>query len=220
MGEMRNYRSKLMCLGVLDCTKEPSQSLRRKSTQKATHSHPEKHAAPKSYAELLRGTTPANPQKRPAQPLPSKSLSRTNRVFVRFPEDSALRSVHPLFIIKTVNSALPSGKEVETVRTGIALTPKAGTTTDDLLQCKEKISKALGGGKVEVEDRWVIAKVHDLTILDDNNSLSFRDVTIEQDVLPEVAGAFGVSPETAYWVNVREGCPTASVRLAFRAEVL
>jgi hypothetical protein len=120
-------------------TKEPSQSLRRKSTQKATHSPPEKHAAPKSYADLLRGTTPANLPKRPAQPLPSKKLSRTNRVFVRLPEDSALRSVHPLFIIKTVNSALPSGKEVETVssvRTGIALTPKAGTTTDDLLQCK------------------------------------------------------------------------------------
>ncbi|KAN0074379.1 hypothetical protein V8E54_008316 [Elaphomyces granulatus] len=208
-------------------TKEPSQSLRRKPTQNATHGPPEKHAAPKTYAELLRGTTPANLPKRPAQPLPSKRLSRTNRVFVRLPEDSALRSVHPLFIIKTVNSALPSGKEVETVssvRTGIALTPKAGTTTDDLLQSKEKIAKALGGGRVEADDRWVIVKVHDLptrmTILDDNNSLSCRDVIIEQDVLPEVAGAFGVSPETAYWTNVREGCPTASVRLAFRAEGL
>ena len=93
-------------------TKEPPQSLRRKPIQKATYSPPEKHAAPKSYAELLRGTTPANLQKRPAQPLPSKSLSRTNRVFVRLPEDSARRSVHPLFIIKTVNSALPSRKEV------------------------------------------------------------------------------------------------------------
>jgi hypothetical protein len=56
-----------------------------------------------------------------------------------------------------------------------------------------------------------------VTILDDNNSLSSRDVTIEQAVLPEVAGAFGVSPETA---NVREGCPTASVRLVCRAEGL
>ncbi|KAN0085377.1 hypothetical protein V8E54_001844 [Elaphomyces granulatus] len=124
------------------------------------------------------------------------------------PEDSALRSVHPLFIIKTINSTLPSGKEVETVssvRTGIALTPKTGTTTDDLLRCKEKIAKALG---VEADDRWVIVKPE------------FRDVVIEQDVLPEVAGAFGVSPETAYWANVREGCPTASVRLAFRAEGL
>jgi len=92
-------------------TKEPSQSLRRKPTQKATHGPPEKHATPKTYAELLRGTTPANLPKRPAQPLPSKRLScRTNRVFVRLPEDSALRSVHPLFIIKTVNSALPSRK--------------------------------------------------------------------------------------------------------------
>ncbi|KAN0074258.1 hypothetical protein V8E54_008195 [Elaphomyces granulatus] len=59
-----------------------------------------------------------------------------------------------------------------------------------------------------------------MTILDDDNNLSFRDVTIEQDILPEVAGAFGVSPETVYWANVREGCPTASVRLAFRAEGL
>ena len=45
-------------------------------------------------------------------------------------------------------------------------------------------------------------------------------MTTEQDILPEVAGAFGVSLETAYWANVREGCPTASVRLAFRAEGL
>jgi hypothetical protein len=209
-------------------TKEPPQSLRRKTKQKATYSPPKKdikHAAPKSYAELLRGATPENLPKRPAQPLPSKRLSKTNRVFVRLPEDSALRSVHPLFIIKMVNSALPNGKEVETVssvRTGVALIPKTGTTTDDLLQYKEKIAKALGGGRVEAE--WVIVKVHDLqtrvTILDDNNSLSSRDVIIEQDVLPEIASAFGASPETAYWANVREGCPTASVRLAFRAEGL
>ena len=42
----------------------------------------------------------------------------------------------------------------------------------------------------------------------------------QRNVLPEVASAFGVSPETAYWANVREGCPTASVRLALRAEGL
>jgi hypothetical protein len=56
----------------------------------------------------------------------------------------------------------------------------------------------------------VIVKVHDLptrvTILDDHNSLSSRDVAIEQDVLPEIASAFDASPETAYWANVREGC--------------
>ncbi|KAN0074956.1 hypothetical protein V8E54_007567 [Elaphomyces granulatus] len=152
-------------------TKEPSQSLRRKPKQKPTYSPPEKdikHAAPKSYAELLRGATPKNLPKRPAQPLSSKRLSRTNRVFVRLPEDSALR--------------------------------------------------------VEADEKWVIVKVHDLptrvTILDDNNSLSSRNVTIEHDVLPEIAGTFGASPETAYCANVREGYPTASVRLAFRAEGL
>ena len=70
----------------------------------------------------------------------------------------------------------------------------------------------------------MIVKVHDLptrvTILDDNNNLSSRDMIIEQDVLPEVVGAFGVFPETAYWANVREVYRTASVRLAFRAEGL
>ena len=73
---------------------------------------------------------------------------------------------------------MSSGKEVETVSsvpTGITLTPKTGTTTDDLLRCKEKIAKALGGGRVEADDKWVIVKVHDLptrvTILDDSNSL-------------------------------------------------
>ena len=95
----------------IPATKEPPQSLRRKPIQKATYSPPEKHTAPKTYAELLRGATPANLPKRPAQPPPNKRPSKTNRVFVRLP-DSALRSVHPLFIIKTVNSALPSGKEV------------------------------------------------------------------------------------------------------------
>ncbi|KAN0078730.1 hypothetical protein V8E54_005243 [Elaphomyces granulatus] len=143
-------------------TKEPSQSLRRKPKRKATYSPPEKdikHAAPKSYAELLRGATPKNLLKRPAQPLSSKRLSRTNRVFT-------------------------------------------GTTTDDLLRCKEKIAKALGGGRVEADEKWVIVKVHDLptrvTILNNNNSLSSRVVTIEHDGLPAIAGAFGASPETAY----------------------
>ena len=72
-------------------TKEPPQSLRRKPIQKATYSPPEKHAAPKTYAELLRGATPANLPKRPAQPPPNKRPSKTNRVFVRLLEDSALR---------------------------------------------------------------------------------------------------------------------------------
>ena len=99
-------------------TKEPSQGLRRKTKQKATYNPSEKdikHATPKSYAGLLRGATPESLPKSPARPLPSKRLSKTNRVFVRLPEDSVLRSVHPLFIIKTVNSALPSGKEIATV---------------------------------------------------------------------------------------------------------
>jgi hypothetical protein len=69
---------------------------------------------------------PKDLPKRPGQPLSNKRPYRTNRVSVRLPEDSALRTVHPLFVVKTVNSALPSRKEVEmasSVRTGIALTP-------------------------------------------------------------------------------------------------
>jgi hypothetical protein len=87
--------------------------------QEATCSPPEKdmkHVVSRNYAELFRGATPKDLPKRPAQPLPSRRES------VRLPEDSAVRT--PLFIIKTVNSALPSGKEVErvsSVRTGIAL---------------------------------------------------------------------------------------------------
>ena len=77
------------------------------------------------------------------------------------------------------------------VRTGIALGPKSGTTTDDLLQNKEKIVNALGSGRVEADERWVIVKVYGLptkvTTLDENNSLSSKDVSIEQDVLSEVA---------------------------------
>ena len=61
----------------------------------------------------------------------------------------------------------------------------------------------------------MIVKVHNLpmrVILDDNNSLSSRDVIIEPDVLLAAAGAFGLSPETAYWANVREGCKDANHR--------
>jgi hypothetical protein len=57
-----------------------------------------------------------------------------------------------------------------------------------------------------------------MTVLDDDNNPSSRDMTVEQDVLPEAAGAFGTSPETVYWANMREGCSVASVRLAFWAE--
>ena len=84
--------------------------------------------------------------------LPSKRLSR----FQNSPKTQPYYGpcVHPLFIIKTINSALSSGKEVETVssvRTGKALL----TTTDDLLRrSKEKITKA------EVDERWVIVLVH------------------------------------------------------------
>ncbi|KAN0083438.1 hypothetical protein V8E54_002526 [Elaphomyces granulatus] len=123
-----------------------------------------------------------------SNPLSSKRLSGTNRI------ESLSDSP------KTVNSALPSGKEVETVSsvgTGIALILKTETTTDDLLRSKEKTSEA--EGSKQTKD---------------------GDVTIERAVLPEVAGALGVSPETAYWANVREGCPTASVILAFQADGL
>jgi hypothetical protein len=205
--------------------KEPSQSLRRKRIQKATYSPPEKHAAPKTYAELLRGDTPkphdeAGPASAKQKTLQDKqNLCQTYRRLGPTVRTPALHH-------QEVNSALPSGKEVETVsfvRTGIVLTPKTGTTTDDLLRCKEKIAKTLGA-RVEADERWVVVKVHGfptrVTILDNNDSLSSRDVVIDQDVLPEVAGASGVSPETAYWVHVREWCPTASVGLAFRAEGL
>jgi hypothetical protein len=63
-------------------------------------------------------------------------------------EDSTLRAAHPLFIVKTVNSILPPGKRIESaalVRSGIALTPKAGTTPEDL-QNKDRISTSLGNG--------------------------------------------------------------------------
>ena len=83
-----------------------------------------------------------------------------------------------------------------------------------MLQCKEGIAKALGGGRVEADEKWVIVKVHDLptrvTILDDNNSLTSRDVTIEQDVLPEIAGNCVLGQCTR----------RVPVRLAFRAEGL
>jgi hypothetical protein len=129
---------------------------------------------PKSFAELARGMVPKDLPKKPPQPAANKTPAKTSRVFVRLPEGSALRSAHPLFIVKKVNSAFPLGKGVETasfVRTGVALMPKPGTSAADLLQDKDKISKALGDGKVEGDEKWVVVKAHDLftrmTTIDD-----------------------------------------------------
>ena len=47
---------------------------------------------------------------------------------------------------------MPSGKEVETVssvRTGIALTPKTGTTTDDLLRIYDARKRSQRPSEVE-----------------------------------------------------------------------
>jgi hypothetical protein len=134
--------------------------LRQIPKQDATCDPPAGLARKRREPKKLGGTGQRAPKalpKKPALPLSRKRSPRTNRVFVRLPKDSALRTVHLLFVAKTVNSPLPSGKEVETassVRTGIAVTPKSGTTADDLLQSKERITKALGGGRIEADERW------------------------------------------------------------------
>jgi hypothetical protein len=186
-------------------------------------------ATEKSYAETV-GTPappslPASLPARPARTLPKKKPTRTSRVFVRLPEDSPLRAAHSLYIVKTVNSVLPPGKGVEyttPVRTGIALTPRAGTTPEDLLQHKERISKSLGDGAVERDENWVVVKIHDLPTqmiaLNDNNQLTSREVSIEEDIFPEAAKAFDATPETGCWIQKREGSMTSSIRLTFKEE--
>jgi hypothetical protein len=182
-------------------------------------------ATSKSYAGVARIPVPRGLPERPAQPLTKRKPARTSRVFVRLPEDSPLRAAHSLYIVKTVNSVLPPGKGVEytsPVRTGIALTPKAGTTPDDLLQHKERISKSLGDGVVERDENWVVVKIHDLPTqmiaLNDDNQLTSREVSIEEDIFPESAKAFDATPETGCWVQKREGSLTSSVRLTFKEE--
>ena len=182
-------------------------------------------ATSKSYAGVARIPVPRDLPERPAQPLTKRKPARTSRVFVRLPEDSPLRAAHSLYIVKTVNSVLPPGKGVEytsPVRTGIALTPKAGTTPEDLLQHKERISKSLGDGVVERDENWIVVKIHDLPTqmiaLNDDNQLTSREVSIEEDIFPETAKAFDATPETGYWVQKREGSPTSSIRLTFKEE--
>src|SRR4029077_19484511 len=53
---------------------------------------PVKDTNPKIWAELVRGATPKDLPKRPARRLLNKRPYRTNRVFVRLPEDSAPRT--------------------------------------------------------------------------------------------------------------------------------
>ena len=182
-------------------------------------------ASSKSYAGVARIPVPKDLPARPAQPLTKRKPARTSRVFVRLPEDSPLRAAHSLYIVKTVNSVLPPGKGVEytsPVRTGIALTPKAGTTPEDLLQHKDRISKSLGDGIVERDENWVVVKIHDLPTqmiaLNDDNKLTSREVSIEEDIFPETAKAFDATPETGCWVQKREGSLTSSIRLTFKEE--
>ena len=182
----------------------------------ATRDNPQS-ASPKSYAGAARTPVPKGLPERPAQPPTKRKPARTSRVFVRLPEDSPLRAAHSLYIVKTVNSILPPGKGVEytsPVRTGIALIPKAGTTPEDLLQHKERISKSLGDGIVERDENWVMVKIHDLP--NDDNQLTSREVSIEEDIFPETAKAFDVTPETGCWVQKREGSSTSSIRLTLK----
>ena len=185
-------------------------------------------ATEKSYAETVGTPAPLSLPARPAQTLPKKKPTRTSRVFVRLPEDSPLRAAHPLYIVKTVNGILPLGKGIESaapVRSGIALTPKAGTTSEDLLQNKDRISTSLGNGVVEKDERWVVVKIHDLptqmiALSEDNqlNQLTSREISIEEDIFPEASKAFDATPESGCWIKKQEGYMTASIRLTFREE--
>jgi hypothetical protein len=101
--------------------------------------------------------TPESLPEQPTLPPRKKHAAHTRRVFVRLPDCSPFRALHPLHIVKTVNSVLPLGKAVKSaafVRTGITLHPKTETSVEDLLQHKDKISKALSNGKVEKDEEW------------------------------------------------------------------
>ncbi|KAN0070743.1 hypothetical protein V8E54_010908 [Elaphomyces granulatus] len=103
------------------------------------------------------------------------------------------RAAHPLFIVKTVNSILPLGKGVESaapVRSGIALTPKEGTTPDKI---KTASQRPLETESFEKDEKWVVVKIHNLPTqmiaLNEDNKLTSREISIEEDVFPETAKA-------------------------------
>jgi hypothetical protein len=182
-------------------------------------------AATKTYAETISAPAPRGLPAKPVHTPEKKKPIQASRVFVRLPEDSPLRAAHPLYIVKTVNSVLPLDKGVESaapVRTGIALTPKTGTTPEDLLLNKDKISASLGNGTVEKDEKWVVVKIHDLPTqmiaMNEDNNLTSREISIEDDVFPEAAKAFDAMPESGCWIQKQEGYLTASVRLTFREE--
>lgn len=169
-------------------------------------------ATAKFYAETVGSPAPSSLPARPAQTPTKKKPTHTSRVFVRLPEDSPLRAAHPLYIVKTVNSILPLGKGMGSaapVRSGIALTPKAGMTPEDLLQNKYRISTSLGNEVVEKDEKWVVVKIHDLPTqmiaLGEDNQLTSREISIEEDIFPEAAKAFDATPESGCWIKKQEG---------------
>ena len=66
--------------------------------------------------------------------MPSKASPPDNRLFVRLPEDHALRGVSAYDIQSDLNKALEKKlvKEVQTTRTGLALCPLSSESSDSL----------------------------------------------------------------------------------------
>ncbi|KAN0074994.1 hypothetical protein V8E54_007605 [Elaphomyces granulatus] len=115
-----------------------------------------KQATPKTVVFPLTCT----PRKSPSQASPDTNKKETDTYKQSVREVAPLRAAHPLFIVKTVNSI--GIESAAPVRSGIALTPKAGTTPEDL-QNKDRISTSLGNG-VEKDEKWVVVKIHDQMI--------------------------------------------------------
>ncbi|KAN0072777.1 hypothetical protein V8E54_008891 [Elaphomyces granulatus] len=223
--------------------KEPSQSLRRKPTQKATYSPPEKHAAPKTYAELQGHDTrnapeeagPAPPKQKTLQDKQSLCQTPRSRSPALHHQDGKQRFAERegggdrlLCLDSRDGGTVPVARQWHRAwhRAGLALPyivsaahwhakwhagaiSCQGHATGVPPQNSLVPPSLLDRDSINAQDRNYDGRLATVQGKDrkgpqeveESRQMIDGDVVIEQDVLPEVAGAFGVSPETAYWAN-------------------
>lgn len=195
--------------------KPPANTARKQKSwaQVAATDKPQQHEAKQGQSNRLQHALPQKPRSATVNP---------KRIFLRLPDDAAQREQHPLFIIKAINACLPPNCGVETatsVRTGFALTLKAGTTPQDIMSQQTSICAKIGNGVLELDERWIVVKVRNiermLTDLSDQGQITLREVDIAEEIYPDLEKAFGTTPQSALWGDILlDG--KHSLRLTFR----
>lgn len=164
--------------------------------------------------------------KPPKRESPREPITNNKRILVRLSEISKLRDADAFIIAKQANTALPMGKNVETVahtKTGLALSLQKGTHPSDILDnasVSAKLSKTLDNGTLEKDEKWVAVKVRGiprrLRTTVEHDGVPVRETSLENDLRPEIERLFGATPVSMLWGANDPVSLTSTVRLIFK----